>query len=149
MNLTYQMLIDTVACDYQVALYKENFPDNIKITLSVCKKAAKIGLDLDWFARHFLTAQAEKVYQEATAPAYKVYQEATAQAEKVYQEATAPAYKVYQEATAPADKVYQEATAPAYKVYQEATAQAYKVYQEAKAPALFKAIKWQEGNHGR
>ncbi len=45
-----------------------------------------------------LTAQAYKVWQEATAQPYKVRQEAEAQADKVWQEATAQPYKVWQEA---------------------------------------------------
>ncbi|KKK68363.1 hypothetical protein LCGC14_2944780, partial [marine sediment metagenome] len=129
MFVTSEMMKAKGACwEKQNEVFASEWPDGVEITLEVCKRAAGLGLSLDWFAENMLPAPALKAYSEASAPAWKAYNEATAPAWKAYKEATAPAWKTHKEATAPAWKTYNEAKAPAWKTYNEAKAPAWKAY---------------------
>ena len=68
------------ACADQVKTFARVFPEGAAPTLVNLRKAAKAGLDLDWYAEKVLSPTAWRAYQEATAPAWRAYQEATAQA---------------------------------------------------------------------
>ena len=105
-KISTKLLRRLKACEDQVVLFRETFPDShetgVTINLRNAKKAARAGLDLDWLAQTILPPPALKAYNEAIAPALKVYEEAIAAAWKAYNEARAAAGKVYNEAIAPA-----------------------------------------------
>ena len=91
MKITAQMLTDKNACTCQVDIFRAEWPNGCTASLRMAKRAADLKLDLDFFARYFLSAPAEKAYEDATAPAFKAYQDATAPALKAYQDAKATA----------------------------------------------------------
>jgi len=91
MKITAQMLTDKNACKSQVDIFRAEWPDGCTASLRMAKRVAELKLDLDFFARHFLSAPARKAYEDAEATAWKAYDDATATAWKVYQDATAPA----------------------------------------------------------
>jgi len=97
-----------------LALFADEWPSGMSVTLGNCKRAVELGLDVNWAAEHLLSSPAWKAYDEARAPALKSYNEATAPARKSYNEARATARKAYDEATAPAWKAYKEARATAF-----------------------------------
>jgi len=70
MQITVKDLRDKEACPDQIRVFADAWPKGCKITLSVTRRALKLSLDLDWAARNFFTAPAEKAYQEATAKAF-------------------------------------------------------------------------------
>ena len=122
-----------------LALFADEWPSGMSVTLDNCKHALDLGLDAEWVAVHLLSLTARKSYNEARATAGKAYDDARATAGKSYNEATAPALKAYNEARAPAWKAYEEAIAPAWKSYNEATDAAWKAYNEAIATAFCRA----------
>ena len=72
-TITAQVLIDRGCCkEYANNDFAKVFPNGTKVTLADCKKAAKAGLDLEWFADTFLT---EKVYDEYRAKRKPLYDE--------------------------------------------------------------------------
>ena len=89
--ITAAWLKKRVACSDQVETFAKRWPRGCVVSLRTLKVAARLGLDLNWFASHVLTAPALKACEEATAPAWKAYEEATATAWKACEEATAPA----------------------------------------------------------
>ena len=78
MKITAQLLRDANACEEQVAIFATQWPDGDEVTLANCRKAAKLGLDFDWAARHLLSAPAWVAYKEATAPALAACEKARA-----------------------------------------------------------------------
>ena len=100
MQITIGLLEDHGACESQCQVFATEWPKGCTVTLADARRAAELGLDLEWASRNLLTAPAEKAYQDATATAEKAYQDATATAWKAYQDATAPAKKAYQDAKA-------------------------------------------------
>jgi hypothetical protein len=102
MRITAKMLIDKSACAYMVTVFDRLWPDGVETSEKTCRQAANAGLDLDWFASHFLTATALAAYQQAEAPAWAAYQQAMAPALAAYRQAMAPALAAYQQAKAPA-----------------------------------------------
>ena len=123
-----------------LALFADEWPSGMSVTLDNCKRALDLGLDAEWVAVHLLSLTARKAYDDARTTAGKAYDDARATAGKSYNEATAPALKSYNEAIAPAGKSYNEARAPAWKAYEEAIAPAWKSYNEA-TDAAWKSYK--------
>jgi len=101
------------ACADQVEVFRQHWPNGAKPTIPTLRKAARLGLDLDWFASRFLGVPARAAYEEADAQALAAYREARAQARAAYREAKAPAWTAYEEATAQALAAYREAEAQA------------------------------------
>ena len=123
--ITADMLSEHKACTGQYELFCRTWPDGCKVTLKDCKKAVRLGFDIDWAAQHLLGKAELEAYNEAVATARKAYYEAVAPAQKAYNEATAPAQKEFDEAAALALNAYDEAVAPARKAYNEAKAIAF------------------------
>ena len=80
MKITAQMLTDKDACTYQGDIFRAEWPNGCTASLRMAKRAAELKLDLDFFARHFLSATAWKAYENAKAPAEKAYENAKAPA---------------------------------------------------------------------
>jgi hypothetical protein len=92
MKITAEMLRAEGACPDQVAVFEKHWPNGADPRrLPTLKKAARLGLDLDWFAGRFLSEEAWAAYREARATAWAAYEEATATALAAYDEATATA----------------------------------------------------------
>ena len=70
MNITIKWLKEKNACSDQVELFKKTFGEKATLNLPNLKKAATSGLNIDWFAEHFLSAPALKAYDEARATAF-------------------------------------------------------------------------------
>ena len=80
------------ACPEQVRAFAKVFGrGEVHVTAARIRKAARLGLNLGWYARRALDAPAKKAYDEAGATAWKAYDEACAPAWKAYNEARAPA----------------------------------------------------------
>ena len=63
MNLiTADMLLERGAFCSQVKVVRKHWPDGVVPSLAVCLEAAELRLDLDWFAQHFLSAKAGRIY---------------------------------------------------------------------------------------
>ena len=134
--ITADMLSEHKACTGQYELFCRTWPDGCKVTLKDCKKAVRLGFNIDWAVQHLLGKAELEAYHEAVAPAWKAYNDAIAPALKAFDEAVAPARKAYNEATAPARKAFDEAVATARKAFDEAIAPARKVYDEMVAIAF-------------
>jgi len=79
------------ACADQVEVFRQHWPNGAKPTIPTLRKAARLGLGLDWFASRFLGVPAWAAYREAEAPAWAAYREAEAPARAAYEEAKTPA----------------------------------------------------------
>lgn len=90
-KITADMLRDKAACADQLTIFRRLWPTGTTVTLRSCRRAARAGLDLDWFARNVLTHTAWKVYLAGEAPAWKLYADSKATARKLYDESTATA----------------------------------------------------------
>ena len=97
-TITADMLREHNACTEQYKLFCRTWPKGCKVTLKDCKKAVRLGFDIDWAAQRLLGKAELKAYYEAVAPAQKVFNEAVAPARKAYNEAVAPELKAYREA---------------------------------------------------
>ena len=140
------------ACKGQVDVFAKEWPEGAKPTLANCQRAAELGLDLDWFAKTFLSPPALETYNKARAPAWESYNKATAPALETYNKATASAWETHNKARAPtlesynkaiasAWESYNKAIAPALESYNKARAPAWETYNKARASALFYALK--------
>ena len=149
-TITADMLREQLACTGQYELFCMTWPDGCKVTLEDCKKAVRLGFNIDWAVQHLLGkaeleayneafATAQKAFDEATAPAWKAFYEAIAPARKAYHEAFAPARKAFDEAVVLAWKVFDESVVPALNAYDEAVALAQKAFDEAKVIAFYEA----------
>ena len=72
----------------QFAAIKAEWPKGAVVTRAVCLRAAQLGADFDWAAKHLLTATAWETYEKAAAPAWETYKKATAPARETYEKAT-------------------------------------------------------------
>ena len=62
------------ACKVHVALYRKAFGDSpVEVTLARLRKAARVGLNLDWFAKEILKSQVFSEYCEAMTPEWRNY----------------------------------------------------------------------------
>jgi hypothetical protein len=140
-RITKAMLENLDACEDQVVLFDETFPDGVDAPASdedvdaLLARLDGVGLDIGWAASKLLSESAWEVYDETVAPAWEVYDETVEPAKKVYDETVASAKKAYAETVASAKKAYAETVASAKKVYDETVAPAKKVYVEAIASA--------------
>ena len=85
-------------CAYcrQIATFRQEWPDGCEVTAEIVARAVQLDLDLDWAARHLLTAAALKTYKETNMAAWDTYWAITARkphlevaAGKTYREAAA------------------------------------------------------------
>ena len=126
-TITADMLSEHNACTEQYELFCRTWPKGCKVTLKDCKKAVRLGFNIDWAVQHLLGKAELEAYNEAFATAWKAFYEAVAPELKAYHEATAPAHKAFAKA-----KAYDEAFAPVRKAYREAKAIAfYEVWHRA------------------
>jgi len=94
MYVTPEMLREKHACENQVEMVQSEWGSGVVVNAESLKRARELGLDINWFAKNFLSVTALKAYQETKAAALKAYQEAKAAALKAHEEATAPALLV-------------------------------------------------------
>ena len=141
-------LVELGACESQTGLFKEKFGESVRVTEKLCEKVAAL-FDLNWAARHLLTAPARAEYERVRAPACAEYERVRAQAcaqfERVrapacaeYERVRAPACAQYERVRAPARAQYERVTAPARAQYDRVTAQARAECQRVMAPAFAK-----------
>ena len=87
-KITLAQLTAANACAEALAHFQATVGAEVEITEALAVEQAA-RWDWDWAARHLLSAQHERVYQEAKAPYERAYEEARAQHERVYREAKA------------------------------------------------------------
>ena len=90
-RITARLLLNKRACAEQVRIFRREWPRGVTPSLAACERAAALGLDLEWFAVHFLSAQASAAYYAALAQARAAYRAAVAPALAAYYAATAKA----------------------------------------------------------
>ena len=84
MNLiTADMLLERGAFCSQVKVVREHWPNGVVPSLAVCLEAAELRLDLDWFAQHFLSAKAGRIYWEDTDEPRRIYRAAKAEPRRI------------------------------------------------------------------
>ena len=77
-TITADMLLARGACLDQVEVFRKHWPNGARPTTQTLRKAARLALDLNWFAEEFLSYPAWAAYEEATAPALAAYEESRA-----------------------------------------------------------------------
>ena len=101
------------ACKRQRAIFRQAWPNGAVVSLATLRRAARLGLNLRWFAERFLSFSARKAYLAETATDRQAYLAETATAWEAYEAAPTPVLQVYEAARATALQVYDAATAPA------------------------------------
>ena len=102
------------ACKEQVRIYAKAFRrGEVRLTAARIRKAAALGLDLNWYAGRALDAQAWAAHNAACAQAWAAYNAACAQALTAYDAACAQALTAYDAACAQALTAYNAACAQA------------------------------------
>lgn len=112
LRLTADHLTVAEACEEQVALFRQTFPDGAPLTLESIAAARAAGLNVEW-CLGLMDTPAREEYHRAIAPAWEAYDRAVATAEEAYDRAVATAWGAYDRAIAPAEEAYERATAPA------------------------------------
>mgnify|MGYP001592827337 CR=1 FL=1 len=89
MKITAKALREKGACLKQVSLFVSEWPEGGEVTEAGLLRAAKIGLDMGWFARHFLPSPLWAEYERQDAPLWAEYdrQDASLLAEYLRQRA--------------------------------------------------------------
>jgi len=111
--VTAAMLRAWHACESQVRVFEAEWPQGAALTLRNARRAAVLGLDLNWLARQVLTPSALAAYEAVRAPALAAYEAACAPAWAAYEAVRAPALAAYCVACAPALAAYGAACARA------------------------------------
>lgn len=111
--ITYQILEAKGACQEQVILFKEAFPNGAPLTIEAALSVAD-KFNWGWAASKFLSEKGLKAYKEARTLALKAYKEADALAWEACGEAKTTGGKSYWGAMVPAWKAYSEARALAF-----------------------------------
>lgn len=78
------------ACEDQVAIFEQEWPNGTEITTAVIQRARELELNVGWLIAQ-LPAPAREAYKKAGAPAWEAYQKALATAQEAYHKAVAPA----------------------------------------------------------
>jgi hypothetical protein len=79
------------ACQDQIDLFAQLFPDGVHVTVEAAVAVAG-QFDWDWAARNLLSKKGMAAYEAAKAPAWAAYEAAEAPAWAAYEAATAPAW---------------------------------------------------------
>lgn len=143
MKITRAMLAAVDACPEQRDKFGALWPDGCEPSLLSAMKAGRHGLDLDFFARHFLRLPARLAYEDAVNKAADVYRSDVVTAQGLLDEAWTKAASSFTKA-ASSFIAGQVACSEAYRIFSESTAPAKKAYVDAKAKALWAA--WQQDN---
>ena len=140
MKITTEILKSKKACQDQVDLFIETFPEGTEVTEEACLKAASVGIDFEWASENLLNKDQLKAYEKAITPLWEVYEASTIPTWEAYEEAITPLWEAYEEAKAPLWEAYEETKAPLLKAYKEAKAPLLKAYKESIAIAFFTAF---------
>jgi len=89
--ITAPMLEAHNACPEQVATVRKHWPDGAKLTKASLLKAARLKLDLIWFAEEFLSPTAWAEYNKVRASALAEYDKVRAPAWAEYDKVRASA----------------------------------------------------------
>jgi len=123
-RLTAEMLVSKGACADQVSAFRRLWPRGVVPSRAAIQRAEKASLDLDWYAKHFLSASARATYEAARTSAWAIYGAAIASALATYKAATASAWATYEAARAPALATFDAARAPAWATHRASKANA-------------------------
>ena len=100
--ITYELLESRGACEGQVKLFRDTFPEGVEVSVDLCVKYAS-RFDFNWAGYELL--KDTEAYRDARAPLWKAYEDAEAPLWKAYEDARAPLLKAYREGLA---KVFAE-----------------------------------------
>ena len=131
MNITARLLRSKDACEDQVHIFAKQWPNGAAVTLANCRRAMKLGLDLDWAAAHLLSTAASEAYVEAKVRGWNAREKAMAAARKALAHA----------ATAKATAKARKAIASALEAYDKKMSAAWNAYSETKSAAFYRAWK--------
>lgn len=97
MKFTVDKLIQARACQEQVDLFRETFPDGAEVSVDTAVSVAEI-FDWDFAAMHFLSIEGTKVYNKAEAPFWETYYKTVAPLWETCLDVDAPCLESYNEA---------------------------------------------------
>ena len=121
MRLTAEMLEQAEACQYQLDLFRERFPEGVVPTEALCLQNQ--DFDYEWAAQ-LLSPEKQKRFWDIVGQARIEYAGVIATARATY-EAAIPAEATYKATNAAAGAMYAAAVAPALAAYQAAKAAAF------------------------
>ena len=111
-TITAEWLTVHNACEEQQALFEKTWPGGAHVTKKALVQAAKVGLNLEWFAGRVLPRSLYADYRAKRAPLYADYQAKCAPLDADYRAKRAPLYADYQAKRAPMDADCQAKCAP-------------------------------------
>ena len=151
-TITAEWLTVHDACEEQQALFEKTWPDGAHVTKTSLVQAAKVGLNLQWFAERVLPRSLYADYRAKRAPLDADYQAKRDALYADYRAKCAPLDADYQAKRDALNADYQAKYAPLYADYQAKRAPLYADYQakrdalnadyQAKCDALLIEIIW-------
>ena len=133
MKATVQMLRDANACECDVAIFEDVWPNGVEISQASATEAAELELDITWFAIHCLPEAGREVYCQAMAVPARVYDGAVKRELGIYYQARAVAQNITMDWPLVRDK--------AQCAYTEAVDSARAAYNQARVEALVLAVR--------
>jgi len=112
MFMTYEKLVTAGACEEQALLFKQLFPNGMRVTAELCRKYVD-KFDFDWASRLFPDAQRGE-YERARDSALAEYVRVKASEWAEYERITASARAEYERDKAPAWAEYVRTRAVAF-----------------------------------
>ena len=114
MKITPAMLRQAGACEDQVLLFEQLWPNGATVTLARCQKAVQLGLKLGWAADNLLSATAREKFNKTTAAA-----------REKFNKTRAPAWEKFNKTRAAAREKFNKTRAAAWVEYEKDTAAAF------------------------
>lgn len=109
--ITYELLESRGACENQVKLFRNIFPEGVEVSVELCVKYAS-EFDFNWAGGNLL--KDTKAYKEAEEPLWEVYKESEEHLWKAYKEVEEPLLRSYKEVKEPLWKAYKEGLAKVF-----------------------------------
>ena len=122
MKITAKALREKGACPEQVELFVSEWPEGGEVTEAGLLRAAKIGLDMGWFARHFLPSPLWAEYERQDAPLWAEYDRQDASLLAEYLRQRAPILAEYKRQNAALWAEYERQRAPLWEEYKRQNA---------------------------
>ena len=140
-TITAEWLTLHNACEEQQVLFEKTWPDGAHVTKKALVRAAKVGLNLEWFAEHVLPRSLDADYQAKRAPLDADYKAKCDPMDVDWLAKRASMYADYQAKCDALDADYRAKRAPLDADYQ-AKRDALDADYQAKRDALLIEIIW-------
>ena len=135
-KITTSLLVSKQACDSQVNLFSNLWPEGLtlpkseRLQLKLASKLQTYNFDLYWTSTNLLTDEQRAEYYKAIAPAWAAYNKDLAPAKAEYLKDHAPTWAEYEKVLASAWAEYVKARAPAKAEYDKVEAPAKAEYEK-------------------